>query len=79
MEGTFLVMENLRYAHPCNHVFDLKGSMRNRFVRMDDSDLENVYQDENFLQCKIYIMYTCIRKYFVVTIFMKRNGIFILS
>nr|WEL12745.1 1-phosphatidylinositol-3-phosphate 5-kinase [Halisarca dujardinii] len=50
LEGTFLVMENLRYAHPCNQVFDLKGSMRNRFVRTDDSELDNVYQDENFLQ-----------------------------
>ena len=58
MEGTFLVMENLRYSHSCNHVFDLKGSMRNRFVRTDDSEMDNVYQDENFLECEklIYLL-----------------------
>lgn len=52
MEGTFIVMENLHYSHHCSPVFDLKGSKRNRLVKSDDSVMDNVYLDENYLQCE---------------------------
>lgn len=54
-----IVLENLFYSKKFTHVFDLKGSERNRLVNVPqvsskqqalDKDL--VLLDENFLRCK---------------------------
>ena len=57
-----LVMENLFYRRDINQKFDLKGSMRNRLVNTNSSDIKAdqlVLLDENLMQmtcdCPLYI------------------------
>lgn len=45
-------MENLFYERPVTQKFDLKGSVRNRHVNIDDQDSEIVLLDENLLKSR---------------------------
>lgn len=45
-----LVMENLFYDRSISHIFDLKGSMRNRHVQSTGKQ-DEVLLDENLLEC----------------------------
>jgi len=51
-EKHLMVMENLFYKKNVGKMFDLKGSIRNRFVRPNTSneDKTMVLQDENLLE-----------------------------
>ncbi len=51
-----LVMENLLYEHSINKVFDLKGSMRSRFIDPSKESSGDVLLDENYLQCMYVIL-----------------------
>ena len=50
-----LVMENLLYEHSTNKVFDLKDSMRSRFIDPSKESSGDVLLDENYLQCTCYL------------------------
>lgn len=50
-----LVMENLFYDTSVKKVFDLKGSMRNRYAEKTGKDVE-VFLDENLVESKHYII-----------------------
>lgn len=60
----FLVMENLFYERRVTHKFDLKGSVRNRHVNIDDQDSEIVLLDENLLKSML-IRFKEFLKYFL--------------
>jgi hypothetical protein len=47
-----LVMENLFYETSVKNVFDLKGSMRNRWADKSGKEIE-VLLDENLVECKL--------------------------
>ena len=49
MKEDVLVIENLFYTHKCSKVFDLKGSLRNRYMQSNNKDSE-VFLDENLLE-----------------------------
>ncbi|KAI7898306.1 uncharacterized protein BX663DRAFT_525376 [Cokeromyces recurvatus] len=49
MKMDILVMENLFYDIPIKQVFDLKGSMRNRYAEKTGKDVE-VFLDENLVE-----------------------------
>jgi 1-phosphatidylinositol-3-phosphate 5-kinase len=51
-----IVMENLFYSKKNTHVFDLKGSERNRMINVNsqtnkEPEKDLVLLDENFLRC----------------------------
>lgn len=48
-------MENLFYDTSVKKVFDLKGSMRNRYAEKTGKDVE-VFLDENLVESKHYII-----------------------
>lgn len=54
LKTTFLVMENLFYNRSITDKFDLKGSVRNRLVNLEDvgNDVDMVLLDENLLNSK---------------------------
>ena len=45
-----VVMDNVLYGSFCTHVFDLKGSMRNRHINAANTDIGQTLLDENFLE-----------------------------
>mmetsp|Transcript_46987 Transcript_46987/g.77981 ORF Transcript_46987/g.77981 Transcript_46987/m.77981 type:complete len:1540 (-) Transcript_46987:280-4899(-) len=45
-----IVMPNVFYATPVTHIFDLKGSVRNRYVKTKPGETDRVLLDENFLE-----------------------------
>lgn len=49
MKEDVLVIENLFYLHKCSKVFDLKGSLRNRYLQPNNKD-SDVLLDENLLE-----------------------------
>lgn len=51
MKMDILVMENLFYDTSVKKVFDLKGSMRNRYAEKTGKDVE-VFLDENLVEGK---------------------------
>lgn len=50
--SNLLVMENLFYNKNISHIFDLKGSVRNRLVDPNSQDGEIVLLDENLIKSK---------------------------
>ena len=50
---TLFVMENLFYGRTTSQVFDLKGSLRNRFVRASPDKPNVVLQDENLCELMV--------------------------
>lgn len=65
--SNLLVMENLFYDKNISHIFDLKGSVRNRLVDPNSQDGEIVLLDENLIKSKFhktvilsFLFYKCI-------------------
>lgn len=52
--SNLLVMENLFYNKNISHIFDLKGSVRNRLVDPNSQDGEIVLLDENLIKSKSF-------------------------
>lgn len=57
MKMDILVMENLFYDTSVKKVFDLKGSMRNRYAEKTGKDVE-VFLDENLVESKYSTVFT---------------------
>lgn len=55
--SNLLVMENLFYNKNISHIFDLKGSVRNRLVDPNSQDGEIVLLDENLIKSKFLKKY----------------------
>lgn len=54
-DSNLLVMENLFYNRNISHIFDLKGSVRNRLVDPNSQDGEIVLLDENLIKSEFYL------------------------
>lgn len=61
MKMDILVMENLFYDTSVKKVFDLKGSMRNRYAEKTGKDVE-VFLDENLVESKYNTL--CLHTFF---------------